>query len=493
MIPRLWYGALVPLLIVVAVASAVYFFMESGRERTVRLTITAGDALGRRHELALNLADVAPNHGLVLSVVPTEESSEALEKIADGELDVALVQGGIEPRHGVRQVAALYVEPLHLLVKTELEADDLGDLRGRTLNLSTQGSGTRLLASLALEFAGLSAGRDYQDLALSYGELEELARGSVPDVIPRQKMSSSSSFAYPDYEPSPAEMPDAIFAVSSMPFPLAEELIQSGRYRLMELPLAPALSIRDFMIHEASIPAMAYRVVPPEPRQPISTLGTQLLLVAGEDVDPEAVGSLLDAVFAGEFARASDLAQLDEGAVARAPEYPLHEGTRRWLARNQPVLTNDTIKGVENVRSLLVSIAVALLLTWRWNRQRRILGFEPYLARVNEIERQAADLEDEATMDLGRLLELRREVTRLKTDALDKFVHGNLKGEDLMSSFLAHVSDTRESINNLILHERSRLERLARSDSSASQSEIRLAELWQKALHEGGEEHPGKD
>lgn len=461
MSPVPWYRLLVPMLVVLAVASASYYIWELNRDRTVRLTITAGDALGRRHELAVNLAKVAPAHELELKVVPTKGSSDALAKVAAGELDVALVQGGIEPRDGVRQVAALYVEPLHLLVKSTLGADNLGDLRGRRLNLSTAGSGTRLLAARSLAFAGLDPVRDYEDLALSYAELEALAM---------------------DPETPRADLPDAIFAVSSMPFPLAEELVQSGRYRLLELPLAPSLSIRDFMIHEANIPAMAYNVVPPVPDAPIRTLGTQLLLVANEQVAPDAVAALLQAVFAGEFARASDLAQLDEAAVARVPEYPLHDGTRRWLARNQPVLTNDTIEGAENLRSLLVSVAVAVFLIWRWNRQRRVLGFEPYLEQVSAIERKAAELETDATLDLGQLLDLRREVTRLKTEALQKFVHGQLKGEELMSSFLAHVSDTREAINNLILHERTRLERLARDGGGHSQEEVRLEQLWNRAL-----------
>lgn len=463
MVPRLWYRPLVPLLVVVAIGSALFFLYEMRGGRTATLTITAGDALGRRHELALNLAAVAPSHGLRLEVVPTSGSEEALEKVALGQLGVALVQGGIDPRPGVQQVGALYVEPLHVLVKTELGARDLGDLRGRRLNLSTPGSGSRLLAGEALDFAGLRAGRDFEDLSLSYADIERLAGDPTTPA---------------------ASLPDAIFAVSSMPFPLAETLIKSDRYRLLELPLAPSLSIRDFMIHDAEIPAMAYSVVPPVPDRPLRTLGTQLLLVANDHVPADAVAALLEAVFAGEFARESDLAQLDEDVVARVPEYPLHAGTRHWLARNQPVLTNDAIEGVENLRSLLVSIAVAVFLIWRWNQRRRVLGFEPYLERVSEIERKAADLENAATLDLGQLLDLRREVTRLKTEALNKFVHGQLKGEELMSSFLAHVSDTREAINNLILHERSRLERLARTGSAYNQEEVRLEELWSRALGE---------
>lgn len=98
--PRLWYRVLVPLLVAVAIGSGLYYFLGAGGPRTHRLSLTGGDALGRRHELAVHLADASAEHGLELAVVPTEGSADALARVASGEIDVALVQGGIPPRPG---------------------------------------------------------------------------------------------------------------------------------------------------------------------------------------------------------------------------------------------------------------------------------------------------------------------------------------------------------------------------------------------------------
>ena len=63
-----------------------------------------------------------PPGGLSLRIVGTRGSLEALSRVDSGELDLALVQGGLDPKFhpNVRQVAALHVEPMHLLVKEEI-------------------------------------------------------------------------------------------------------------------------------------------------------------------------------------------------------------------------------------------------------------------------------------------------------------------------------------------------------------------------------------
>ena len=61
----------------------------------------------------------------------------------------------------MRQVTPLVLEPLHLLVRPDLVGPGLDKLRGRRLNLSTPGSGTRALAHETLRFAGMRAGAEY--------------------------------------------------------------------------------------------------------------------------------------------------------------------------------------------------------------------------------------------------------------------------------------------------------------------------------------------
>ena len=64
----------------------------------------------------------------------------------------------------LRQVAVLHLEPLHLLVKEDIQravTHSLAGLRSKVVNLGERGSGTYLLAKEVMAFSGLRRDRLY--------------------------------------------------------------------------------------------------------------------------------------------------------------------------------------------------------------------------------------------------------------------------------------------------------------------------------------------
>jgi hypothetical protein len=97
-------------------------------------------------------------------------------------------------------------------------------------------------------------------------------------------------------------------------------------------------------------------------------------------------------------------------------------------------------------------------------------------SRVTEVESRALALERDATLDLAALLAFQADLSRLKAEVLERFADDVLEGEELMSGFLAHVSDTRAYLAGLILHERDNLEERSRREGRAA------PDLWSEAL-----------
>ncbi len=439
-----------------AMAVAAYFLVSDRGAQRYDLTISAGAAEGRRHELARILASVAEAHGISIRVVPTEGSIDAVNRVARGELDLALVQGGLDPVANVTEATSLYPEPLHLLMRSELAAGGARMLRGRTVSLSTPGSGTHRLAREALAFLGLDPKLDIVERDVAYDELRALP---------------------------PAELPDALFMVSSLPSGPASFLIRERGYELVPLPVGKAMAIRDFRVEEAAIPAFTYGYVPPAPPEQIATIGNQLLIVANADVPRRAVSSLLEVVYEGAFAREASLRALSPPDQSYLPEFPLHPGARSFLEREKPLITSEVIDNVESMRSFIVSTAIALFLLWQWYVRRQSLGFEAFIDEVTRIEREALMVEKRAEMDLVELMRIRQRLSEIKNDALEKFARGELKGEELMASFLTHVTDVRNYLNALILHARERIEKAAsRGEGTPKDVGNRLEEMWERAL-----------
>lgn len=448
-----------------AIGMAAFMWLYDPVEGPIRLKMTAGRSAGERGRIAQVLQREAARRSIDIELVPTAGSDEALRKVDAGRIDAALAQGGLDlsDRPNLRQVASLQVEPLHLLVKKEIHdqvASQLSALRGKVVAVGEPGSGTSCLSPEVLAFAGL-----LPRTATTPGDFTPNSAGY--DALLR--------------EPNYANLPDAVFMVSSLPSPVARHLVQAHGFRLVPLPyfdaftLGPpdpepasnpgqgqaATKIRRDHVFDATIPPFTYDVEPAVPPIAIRTLGTRLLLVAHKDVPPATIQRLLEVVFGTPFSRTGQFL-LDPKLLDLPPELPTHEGTVAYLRRNAPLIAGDAVDLIEKEVSIVAALLGGLFFLGQWARRRfrrtRDRGFHAYILRVHDIERRAAAFEDAAQLDFEGLTRLRRELTLLKGEALEQFAAGGLEGEELMSGFLAHVSDTRDYLERLILHERDNME-----------------------------------
>jgi TRAP-type uncharacterized transport system substrate-binding protein len=460
-----------------ALGLAAFFWLHVPKERPVRLRLSAGRSAGERYRIAEALRREAARRAIAIEIVETAGTDEALHDVDAGRLDAALAQGGLDlaDRPNLRQVASLHVEPLHLLVKEEVHAEvsrRLSALRGKVVGLGERGSGTNRLATEVMAFAGLGPG----------------------DFV-----ASTASYAALQSEGDRSKLPDAVFTVSTLPSPVARHLVGTHGFRLVPLPFfeaftlgaidedsdpktrtdAPGTRIDRRNVYEAQIPSFAYRVEPGVPPTAIPTLGTRLLLVARKGVPAEAIQRLLEVVYGSPFAQAVQPA-IDAKLLELPPELPWHDGTTAYLRRNAPAIAGDVIDLLEKEISILAASVGGLFFLGQWLRRRfrrrREEGFGAYIVRVAAIERRAMETERAATLDLGTLLGLQEELSRLKGEALDRFADGTLEGEELMSGFLTHVSDARDYLTRLILHQRELLEKQARDEGRKAQ------DVWRDAV-----------
>jgi TRAP-type uncharacterized transport system substrate-binding protein len=206
-----------PLAAVAALALACFFYFYSPGQRSYRLTLTAGNRMGMRHQLAQRLQKEAARRGVTLELQPSKASEESLDWLNQRKVNVAMVQGGLTSagRPNVRQVATLQIEPMHLAVKKELApaaAASLLALRGKTVDLEEAGSGSYALALAILEFVGLKS-RERDPL-----------HGYILVSLDRQRLLT---------EQDTSRLPDAIFLVSPLPSSTTRYLVTRHGYRLV--------------------------------------------------------------------------------------------------------------------------------------------------------------------------------------------------------------------------------------------------------------------
>lgn len=443
----------------------MWFVLYSPRSQpATKLRMTAGNATGIRHRLAVAFSKEAKAFGFQIEVVPSDGSESALAMLETGKLDFAFIQGGLldTSLRRVHQVTPLHLEPLHVLVKPELFEPILQNglqyLTGHSINRGAPGSGTFVLSTAVLQFAGLDS--DDANTAPSF----------LPDSKNYAELMEVSGIE---------NMPDAVFTVSTLPSPIADSLIDRLGYRLIPIQFGEAFTIQAMSelgsnelrssidrkhVFTTVIPAFTYSVERKIPFEPLQTLGTRLLFVANQQVDTEVVQRLLEVLFQSNIAK-TDRPSIDASLLELPFEFPMHSGAQAYRQRNKPIIAGDAIDYFEKVLAIAATFAGGTFFVLQWARQsakrRRESSFASYMGRVIAIERESLQNEVSANLDLASLIRLQKELADLKAEAVAKFANGTLGGEGLIHGFLALVNDARDQLTRLILHQRENIEQLA--------------------------------
>ncbi|MDA7423086.1 TAXI family TRAP transporter solute-binding subunit, partial [Tritonibacter multivorans] len=109
-------------------------------------------------------------HGVRCSVESTGGSVYNTRTIREGELDFGVVQSDVQvqamnsqrsfkddaPYDGLRSVFSVHPEPLHVMVRADAGINSVADMKGKRVNIGNPGSGTRVLANVLMDAAGVT-------------------------------------------------------------------------------------------------------------------------------------------------------------------------------------------------------------------------------------------------------------------------------------------------------------------------------------------------
>jgi TRAP transporter TAXI family solute receptor len=243
------------------------------------------------------------------------DAGEARFGIVQSDVAAAAVTGsgsfeGSGPLGRLRAVAALFPEPLHVVVRVDAPIASVADLAGRRVALGQRESGTRPLAQAVLRAYGLAAdGYVAVDVASPGEALQMLADGRV----------------------------DAVIEVVSAPWQQLGQVAASEPLRL--LPLSPeAIGALDGTVPGLLHLAIAARTYPGQ-EAAVQTVGATALLLANSDVPDAAVHRVLEFLFESEVAAARGVAaaRLSRERARLGVTLPLHDGAARFFAESAVV------------------------------------------------------------------------------------------------------------------------------------------------------------
>ena len=426
-------------------------------ESTTNLTISAGPLESRRSKMVEFLADRGQEEKVSLKLVGTESLEDALRKVEIGQLDAAFVYNAVDMKKDahVLTVAGLPLEPLHIVVRKSLVAQDpfiKTLLAGKRVNLGPVGTAERLLAQDLLAFlklkpADASGKGDYIATALPKEDLFKLARAvqSAP-AADRSRML--------------AQLPDAFLLTVPTPSAIIQALLDTDGYTLVPFPFAQAfcmdtsaektddVHINRLYLEPTEIPAGTYMTGDASPSRSCATLGMRLVLVANKNASRPAIAKLTSVVMNGVTARV--LKTVDPRTVP-SPHEP-HPGAIDHLDRDKPLVVQKVMDRITQSLSIFGAFSAGFLTLYGLWRARRMKAPQNYFAEIRKIALMArgegADDPKLPSDSADRLRVLDERLMLLKLELISDFCQGRFKSELMLLNLFTSIADARRELTS---------------------------------------------
>lgn len=358
-------GSGVSILLVLVGFIVAYQFVEPAPPN--QLTMATGSPTGAYHQFGSAMSDLLAQSGVELELQNTAGSKQNATLLAEGAVDLALIQGGtplagVNGSEALRSLGSLYYEPLWIFHRIDPAPSSLRELAGRRVARGMKGSGTQELAN---ELFALNA--------VAAEEFAELSNSEASAALLEGRL-------------------DALLIVAGEESPDVQRLLEAPDIELMDLPRAEAYHLHRRYLSALRLPAGAISLASEQPPEERSLVGVTAMLVAREDLHPALVDLLLmssqntvdkPGLFseAGQFPSGRYLSiPLDEDAKR------FHQRGPSFLQRYLPFWAATLVDRLIVMLVPLIALALPLLKAfppvYRWRVRSRIYRWYEDLKRI---------------------------------------------------------------------------------------------------------------
>ncbi|NRR33088.1 ABC transporter substrate-binding protein [Oxalobacteraceae bacterium] len=324
---------------VLAIAAAcllAYWLVDPTPPRNVRLSTGqdngAYDAFGKKYAAAL------ARHGVKVALQPSQGSQENLQRLKQGEVDIAFVQSGstdeaAAEREGLVSLGSLFTEPVWLFLRENKKkpVTELSQLKGLKINLGPEGAGAPRLFKQLLALNGLEPGDVSTSSLANTPATVELLEGRIDGIV----FSSA---------------PEA---------PLIQMLLQTPGIRLFNFSQAEAYARKLPFLSHVVLPRGIVDFGRDLPSRNYHLIAPTATLVAREDLHPALIELFVEAA-SGIHGGAGWFQQQGQFPSAKYTEIPVAGEAAKYYKDGPPFLQRYMTFWLANFFDRMWVLVVAL-------------------------------------------------------------------------------------------------------------------------------------
>ena len=331
------------------------------------LTLAAGDKTGESYIISEAIKKVIERRtNIQIQVEETRGTTQNIEMLSTGKAQLAMAQvdvaaeeiGNLNSRSkaNVRTVTLLYKDTFQLVVK-DPQINQFVQLKGKTIALPATGGQYQSFLTVARHF-GLSE-KDFKITGLD----------SSGKPIP----GYNDQFADQDFRENKA---DAVFRVRAIGNKSIANLVNNYQGKLISIPQAAAMKIKQPAFETTIIPQGAYRGNYPVPNNNLPTVAISRLLLANDQVDANTISKLIQTIYENRQEIANEI-PLDHAEVKplissisppkenSGVDILLHPGAAAFYDKDKPSFIQEHADYI----GLLLTV---FLLAFQWIQQLKL-------------------------------------------------------------------------------------------------------------------------
>ena len=363
--------------------------------------------------IAESVGEILALEGLSISIESVPDHTELIDRVLQGDIDLAIVEEPDRSVPGLVTLAPLYPGVLHVLHNRGADVTELGELlRGASVYTGgIGGTAHRLLIELIKDFG-----------------------------------IADSEFTVLD---NPwTQTPDVYFIVGGL---LAnEQVTQLADYRLFSFgmpgdvsggTLADGIVLRHHYLSPFLLPR---RIYPGLAEEAVLTLSIRSILIARSDFDDDLAYTISSTLFqhAQEISEHYPLVtrELTDGMPVANLMLPPHESTRRYLDRDGPTFIERYVEVLALYFTIFVTAVSGLIALYRYRQRVRKDRVDAYVQNLLDI-RDAARTEGQS----ADLATYREQVLGVQHEVMDLLINERIEADASLVAFM--------SLSNQLLQE----------------------------------------
>jgi len=331
------------------------------------LTLAAGDKTGESYIISEAIKKVIERRtNIQIQVEETRGTTQNIEMLSTGKAQLAMAQVDVaaeeignvssQSKANIRTVTLLYKDTFQLVVKNP-QINQFTQLKGKTIALAATGGQYQSFLTVAKHF----------DLSEKDFKITGLDSNGKP--IP----AYNDELADKDFQENKA---DAVFRVRAIGNRSITDLVNKHQGKLISIPQAEAMKIKQPAFESAIIPQGAYRGNYPVPNTNLSTVAISRLLLTNDQVDANIIRKLIQTIYENRQEIANEI-PLDHAEVKplissisppkenSGVDIFLHPGAAAFYDKDKP----SFIQEYADYIGLLLTI---FLLAFQWIRQLKL-------------------------------------------------------------------------------------------------------------------------